>query len=163
MKKLVAAHKEIVFIVLIIVFLLIAIVLGVWLAPDKKENKKSNDKYQFTGEVKEIEGTTEYSNDDLKKDHCIDDICISEATFYYLGNEGRVDYVITNKSSSKQSGSYKMVFGDDYLVVYFTDLEPGKPVKTTSQYVGKTIPNMENYTLEYLTEEEKSKIIVSNY
>ena len=163
MKKLVAAHKEIVFIVLIIVFLLIAIVLGVRLAPDKKENKNSNDKYQFTGELKEIEGTTEYSNDDLKKDHCIDDICISEATFYYLGNEGRVDYVITNKSSSKQSGSYKMVFGDDYLVVYFTDLEPGKPVKTTSQYVGKTIPNMENYTLEYLRKKKKSKIIVSNY
>ena len=71
MKKLINTHKETVFIVLIIIFLLIAIFLGVWLAPDKKENKKSNEKYHFTGEVKEIEGTTEYSNDDLKKDHCI--------------------------------------------------------------------------------------------
>ena len=163
MKKWINTHKEVIFIVLIIVFLLLAIVLGILLAPGKKENQKSNDKYHFTGEVKEIAGTTKYSNDNLKKDHCIDDICITEATFYYLGDEGRIDYVITNKSSSKKSGSYKMVFGDDYLIIYFTDLEPNKSFKTTSQYVGKTISNMDDYTLEYLSEEEKSKIIVSNY
>lgn len=163
MKKWVKAHKETVYIVLIIVALLVVIILGVLLAPEKKDNPKSNNNYHFTNEVKEIEGTVEYSTDDLKKDHCIDDICISDATFYYLGDEGRIDYVVTNNSSSKKSGSYKMVFGDEYLVVYFTDIEPGKSFKTTSQYIGKTIPNMDDYTLDYLTDEEQSKIIVSNY
>ncbi len=163
MKKWFSKHKNNFVFGLIGLCFIGAVVLGIILAkePDK-ENKITDNKYHFSTEVVERTDTKEYSNDVLQSKHCLDDICISEAKFYYLENEGRVDYTIENIGNKVQSGFLKMIFGGDSLVVAFSDLEPGKVVHTTSQYGGQTIKDMSDYTLDYLTEEEKNSIIVSN-
>ena len=52
-----------------------------------------------------------------------------------------------------------MVFGGDKLIISFKNLEPGKAHKSTAQYLDKTISNMNDYSLEYLTEEEKNYVV----
>ena len=160
MKKKLKKRKKMLLGMLIGVSFVIVVVVAVILAPGKKEESTfKNDNYYISGEIKEATGTKEYSNETLQSKHCLDDICISEAKFYYLDNQGRVDYVIENVGSTKKSGLYKMVFGEDKLIISFKNLEPGKTHKSTAQYLDKTISDMNDYSLEYLTEEEKNSVV----
>ncbi len=161
MKKWLKKNKMIGLILLIIFTIVLLLILMV-LFSSKKEKKVPTNQYSFSKEVKELTGTKEYETEALKSKHCLDGICISEAKFYYLDNQGRVEYVIENVSSEVKSGLYKMVFGGDHLVVSFTNVKPGDSYKTVSQYLGQTISYMDDYSLEYLSEDELKTVNVSN-
>ena len=125
-------------------------------------NDKTHEKpYILSDGVAEIPGTITYTNDDLKKGHCLDGICVLDVTFYYIDDEGRLECTILNQSSKEESGYLKLVFGEDRLTVVYRNLSPGKMVKTISKYHKLTIPDKDDYVLEKLTDEEISKIKVS--
>ena len=52
-----------------------------------------------------------------------------------------------------------MVFQEQSLVISIKDLAPGESIKTSSYYLGIKINNKEDYLLQELTDEEKSKIV----
>ena len=130
------------------------------LSPSSKEDEMGDgaNSYQFSEEVVSYPGSQEYSNDDLKKEHCQDNICIINLTFQYADNLGRVDYTILNKTKKTVTGYYYLIFGEQKLLVAFKDLAPGKSVTTYSQYFGIEIEDKTGYVLRKATEEELSKI-----
>ena len=163
MKKFVQKY----YIVLLLVFLIICIAfcfLFLSSGKDKKkeEIKSDRNKYNFSNQITEVEGTQYYTNDSLQSSHCLEDICIERASFFYNGNNGRVEYTIKNQSNKKASGYLKMVFGNKALYVSYKDLEPGKSVRSVSSYLDVKISNKEDYRLEKLTKDEMRKIKVSN-
>ena len=90
--------------------------------------------------------------------HCLDDICISELTFYYIGDSGRIEYTISNHSDKKVSGYFKLVFQNQSLIAVYRDLDVNKSIRTKSQYVDTKISNKDDYVLKKLTKEEISKL-----
>lgn len=121
-----------------------------------------NEDYHFTGNVVEVSGTEIIENDQMKADHCLNDICISNAIFYYADGSGRVDYTIHNQSSKTASGYLKMNFGSNSLIVAYQDLRGNESIQTTSQFLDMKFSNVTDYILEELSEEEINQIIVSN-
>ncbi len=114
--------------------------------------------YNFSDKVEELPGTVVYSNPKLKSAHCLDGVCIDEATFYYIDDTGRVDYLITNNSNEKKSGYLKMKFSKGYLLIAYNNIGVGASVKTTSQYKGFDLSKESDYVLENLSEKELSEI-----
>ena len=154
--KFIKKHGILIIIVLIVILVIVGVIL--FLNSMKKDTGKGNE-YDFDDEVIELPGTTSYKNDELSAKHCLNNICIDKATFYYNDNIGRVEYTITNTSKTKKSGYLKMVFKDKSLIVVYKDLEPNKTIKSQSQYQGVEIEDKSNYKLEKLTQEEINKII----
>jgi len=155
------SKRNILIIILISIAIILVGIILLFVVPKKKddEKEKKTNSYKFSKEVIEIPGTKEYTNEVLSSKHCLDNICIENAKFYYRDNEGRVEYNIINTGKKKTSGLLKMVFDNQQLVVSYKDLKPNKKVKSKSEYSGMEINNKEDYKLLELTSEEKSKII----
>ena len=147
-------------IIIIAIILLVIIGLILFFNSGKEEPRENN--YTFNLEYSEIPGTIVYNNEKLTSEHCLNEVCISDVTFYYRDDEGRVEYNITNTSSDYKkvkSGYLKMVFDDKSLLIVYSDLRSGMTVKSQTQYMGMEIKNKEDYKLEKLTKKEISKIV----
>lgn len=149
-------NRILIVIVLIIILVIVGVVL--FLTSNPKDTGKGNS-YTFGDDVIDLPGSTTYKNDLLSSKHCLNNICISDATFYYNDEVGKVEYTITNTSKKKVSGYLKMVFNEQSLLIVYNDLKPNKTIKSESQYVGIEIKDKSDYKLEELTKEELSKII----
>lgn len=146
-------------IILTIIFLGIGL-FEIILFSQKKEEKGSNgNNYHFSNEVKEEEGIVIYTNPQLKAAHCLNSICIEDASFYYNKDGGRVEYTIHNQSNDVYEGYLKMIFQEQSLVVAIRKLAPGQSVKSSSYYLGIEIKDKDDFVLQELTEDEKSKIV----
>ena len=147
-------------IILIIGLIIILIIIGLILYLNKKPRPANiGNSYKFNGEEIELPNTVNYKNEKLSSKHCLKDICIEDANFYYNEEIGRVEYTITNLSDKTVSGYLKMVFNDSYLVITYKDLLPKKSIKSFSQYMGVEIKDKSDYKLEKLSKEEIKKII----
>ena len=118
--------------------------------------------YIISDKIEEEPNTQTYTNEVLASSHCLQSICVLNATFHYNDEIGRVDYSLENHSSEMATGFLKMVFGNQSLIISYQDLAPGNIIQTSSYYRGKKINNMEDYHLEELTDIEKSKIVYTN-
>ena len=154
--KFIKKHKILIIVVILIIILVVGVII--FLKNMKKDDGRGNE-YNFSDEVIELPGTVNYKNENLSSKHCLNDICISEATFYYNDKVGRVEYKITNTSKKKKSGYMKMVFKDKYLIIIYKDLNPGETIKSESQYMDMEIEDKNDYKKEELTKEEINKII----
>lgn len=148
-------HKTLSIICLIVLLLIICVILVLVFKP---KDPKITGSYR-EGEVIELPGSKTYNNENLIAKHCLNGICISDATFYYNDEFGRIDYTITNTSKETKSGYLKMVFGDESLIIAYSDLKPNKSVKSSSQYWKVEINDMTDYKLEKLSDKEISQII----
>ena len=138
-------------IILIIGLIIILIIIGLILYLNKKPRPANiGNSYKFNGEEIELPNTVNYKNEKLSSKHCLKDICIEDANFYYNEEVGRVEYTITNLSNKTVSG---------YLVITYKDLLPKKSIKSFSQYMGVKIKDKSDYKLEKLSKEEIKKII----
>lgn len=155
MKKL----KENKLTLIIILAMIILIIVGVVLFfTSNPTGKKILNNYNFKDETVELDGTNVYKNENLYSKHCLNGICINEATFYYNDKEGRVEYTITNTSNEVKSGYMRMIFGSQSLVIVYKDLAPNKTINSRSQYEGVDIKDKSDYKLLEFTEEEISKM-----
>ncbi len=153
-------NKKIKYIIIAIIILLLVGFVEIIIFSQKKENDTSSiNAYHFTGKIKEADDIIIYSNPQLKASHCLNYLCIENASFYYNSNSGRVEYTIHNLSNSVYDGYLKMVFQEQSLIVSIKNLAAGESIKSSSYYLGIEINNKEDYLLQELTEEEKSKIV----
>ena len=150
-------------IVIAAVFLLVGIVEMVIFSRKEKDNNPDTSKlqshYDFSEKVEERPGTQKYSSETLSASHCLDGICVENATFYYTDAGGRLEYTLMNQTNETASGLLKMVFDKQSLIIAYQDLAPGAKVETSSYYTNKTIEKMEDYHLEHLSEEDNKKIV----
>ena len=156
MKKL-FKNKRLILILVIIILIIVLVVIGLVLGR-KKETELINN-YKFNNSREELPNTKEYTNDKLKEAHCIDGICIENVTFYYDGDNGRVEYNIYNKNSKEDSGYLKMIFKDKELIVVYNNLDIGSIRNSKSSFSKMKISNKEDYTLKKLSKSEIKKII----
>ena len=154
--KFIKKHGIIIIIVLIIILLIIGLILYLNARP-KLKNIGNN--YYYSENIVELPGTVTYKNDSLSSEHCLNNICISDVTFHYNNEVGKVDYKITNNSNKIVSGYLKMVFQNQSLLIVYKDLVPKRTINSSSQYMGIEIKDKSDYKLEKLSKEEIKKII----
>ena len=162
-------NKKILIIIILILLAVVAICLGFVFSskgdtPKKeKENKTeeyySNSRYDYSDEVVEPTGTEVVKNESMSKEHCLNNICVSDAVFYSNDEMGRVECKVTNRTSKTATGFIKLNFGSNSLIVTYEKLKPGKSVNTTAEFFDMDFGKVEDFTLEELTEEELSNII----
>ena len=168
MKKL--TSKKLIVILILVLLAVFAFVIGIVILykTDNKGNDKDNDnkkeyysntRYNYTGKIKEPEGTVVVKNNAMSKEHCLNDICVSDATFYSNDEMGRVDCTVTNKKLKKVTGYLKLNFGNNSLIIMYKDLEPGKSTKTSAQFFDMDFGKVEDYTLQELTDEDLKNIV----
>lgn len=147
-------------IILIIVLIVILITVGIILFLNRNPRRDNvGNSYKYNNEVVELPNTVTYKNEKLSEKHCLKNICISDVTFYYNEEIGRVEYTITNNSNKTVSGYLKMVFNDKSLVVVYKDLSPKQTINSFSQYSGIEINDKSDYKLEKLSKKEIKQII----
>jgi len=154
--KFIKKHRILIVSILLVILIVVGVIL--FLNSRNVDTGRGNE-YKYEDEVIELPGTTSYKNDELSSKHCLNGICIDNANFYYNDEMGRVEYTITNTTKKRKSGYLKMIFKDKSLLIVYNDLEPGKTIKSVSQYQGIEIEDKSDYKLEKLTKEEISKII----
>lgn len=147
-------------IILIIVLIVILITVGIILFLNRNPRRDNvGNSYNYNNEIIELPNTVTYKNEQLTLKHCLKNICISDVTFYYNEEIGRVEYTITNDSNKIVSGYLKMVFNDKSLVVVYKDLVPKQTINSFSQYSGIEINDKSDYKLEKLSKKEIKQII----
>ena len=156
-------NKTVKILVVILVFFLILGVVEIILFTRNKQKKNLQNEYQFSTDTTKEDDIITYTNDNLKKSHCLDSICIENVVFYYYEDGGgRIEYTIQNTSDKEVSGMIKLVFGEESLIAYYAELGANSKIETSSYYQNKVIKNKDNYTLSKLSEEEESKVVVIN-
>lgn len=160
-------YKKFIFIGLIFVVLIIFILLITFLFRDKEEliydyYDKQNSNIVVSKDNKEIPGTFIRSIETLKKEHCKDDICISNVQIFYRKNQGRIEYEITNKSKKKVTGAFKLKFDNGKVTyVVFSKLKKGETRKGTISYTDTDYSNVYDYSIKKLSDKELKKLLNS--
>ena len=160
MKKFITENMRIIIIILSILILLL-IIIGLVLITNSTKDKNDQTDYTISNEVVELPGTKVLKSDKLAEEHCLDNICVSDVIIYTVNNEGRMECNITNKSNDTKSGYLRLKFNKESLIISYQDLLPDSSSKATAQYTNKKINDVDDYSLEKLTNEEQKSLIKS--
>ncbi|MBR1936128.1 MAG: hypothetical protein IJ842_00380 [Bacilli bacterium] len=139
--------------------LMICLVVLLLLLKPQKSTKHVKNYYNFSDEVVETPNTVVIKNDSMSREHCSNNICIKDVEFYYDSVQGRFNYTVINKTNVVQSGYLKLVFGEKSFIVVYSDVLPGKEKLNTSYFNIDNLKLTDDYILEELSEEDKSRII----
>ena len=145
-----------------LIIILLIVLLIIWGSYHKNNNGSTENavnNYNISEDVIDLPDTIYYSNETLTKEHCLNSICISNASFQYRNNEGTVYYDITNIGDSIESGLLKMNFSGTSLIVVFQEISPKKTISSSSQYVGMEILNKDDFVLEELDKSDMDSVI----
>ena len=153
--------KNIVIIIIIIAITIIFAGVLSLIISQNKNNSSNSEKYKLKETVKEMPGTKRYTTEQLRSSHCLEKICITDATFYYVDDKGRVEYTITNNSDDVVSGYLKMVFENQSLVIAYNSVNPHQTVKTASYYQNVVFDNKSDYVLQPLDKKDLENIVKS--
>lgn len=157
-------YKKIIYIILVLIFLLLLFIL-IYIFRDKDKYiyeylDEQNKNIVVKDTIKEKTGTFIRSLDSLSKEHCINDICIKKVIIYYIGDEGRIEYEITNKSKKKVSGALKLEFDNDKTTyIIYNKLKKKETVKGTISFTGTDLSNVYNYKLYEVEKDELKKLL----
>ena len=83
-----------------VLLLIVVVVAALFLGKKDADTNNATQNNYVIGPVEEKEGTTIYTSEVLKAEHCLDSICVEDVTFYYTEEGGRIEYSIINKSDS---------------------------------------------------------------
>ena len=155
MKKKINENMKSIIIVLSILILILIIGALVLIGKSNKNGYANI----IESEVVEFPGTKVISNDNLKKEHCLNDICVSDVNIYKVDNKGRLECKVENKSEQTRSGYLKLKFQETSFTIAYRDLKPGIFEKSIAQFTNKKITDTTDYVLEELTKEEEKSII----
>ena len=156
MKKKINENMKLIIIVLSILILILIVLALVLIS---KGNNTSGSGNRILDEVVELPGTKIITNDKLKQDHCLNDICVSDVKIYIIDNDGRLECKVVNNSKKTKSGYFKLVFQSTSFIIAYRDLKPGIFEKSVAQFTNKKITDTSDYVLEELTKEEQKSII----
>lgn len=121
---------------------------------------KSNENIVVSKDHKEKPGTLIRSTETLKKEHCKDDLCIKNIIIYYIKDEGRIEYEITNKGKRKATGALKLKFdnGNKIFIVY-NKLKKNEIKKGVISFSKNDFSNVYDYTLSFASKKELDKLL----
>lgn len=148
--------KKLILIIIIIALILVLVGISLFGPQNEKEEKKKLS--YISDEYVELPGTVTITNDALNSYHCIDFVCVSNVKIYYVDNDGRVEYTITNFSDKVASGYFKLNFGNTYILASYNKLKVNKSVNATTMFISKDLSQATDYSIERLSDEEISKI-----
>ena len=137
-------------IILITIVLLVSILLIIIGALVGRKDDKDLSNYP--------EGTKLITNSRLQKEKCIDNICISDLHVYYVSKEGSVEFMLENKTDVKASGYYKIVLGNEQLIVYY-EFDGNDKYKSKAGYSDIDLSKAKDYKFEKLTKEDEKTIV----
>ncbi len=160
MEKFVKENKDSLILFATVLAFLLAIII-VALTSKKLQNEVENmgNEYIFEDKVVELPGTKEISTDELKAEHCLDTICITDVTVYSTESEGRIECTVTNKGEESASGYLRLKFGEKGVVVHYTDISPEDSSKVVAQFKGGSLQDATDYTIEKLSKSERKNIV----
>ena len=157
-------NKKIIYILFVLLFLLLLFLL-IYIFRDKdkyiyKYLDEQNKNIVVTDTQKEKNGTFIRSLDSLLKEHCKNNICIKNLIIYYIGDEGRIEYEITNKSKKKASGALKLEFDNGQVThIVYNKLKKKETVKGVISFTGTDFSNVYNYELFEVKKDELKKLL----
>lgn len=148
---------------LLIIILLILLLVFFFKNDDSKMYEKLNEQNKnivVSDTYKEKPGTLIRSLGSLREEHCKDDVCIKNVIIYYIKDEGRIEYEITNKSKKKVSGAFKLEFdnGNTTYVVY-NKLKKKETRKGLISFTNTDYSNVYDYTLKKVKDDELKKLL----
>ena len=148
----------IIMIIIIILILLLIIVTNVFNKDNININELEEGAYILPGEVKNTD-MKKVSNRGLKKEKCIDDICISNVYIECSKDGGYVHFSVTNKGKETKSGYLKLIIGDLDSVIIYSKVEPGKTKKSSTQYSDKDLGKAKDYSIQEFTTDDYKRIV----
>lgn len=135
-------------------FVIIAFILfGVAFAFNKINNLKKLDLSLYP------EGTKVNTTNNLKKKHCLEDICVSNVYIYYNNGTGTINYALSNKSKKKKKGNFKLIFDNNNEVVINYDFTKENNYESFASYMGNDLGKVKDYKLIKLSKSEEQAII----
>lgn len=137
-------------IILITIVLLVSILLIIIGALVGRNDDKDLSNYP--------EGTKLITNSKLQKEKCIDNICISDLHIYYVSKEGSVEFTLENKEDKKTSGYYKIVLGNEQLIVYY-EFNGKEKYESKAGYSDVDLSKAKDYKFEKLSKEDEKNIV----
>ena len=140
------------------------ILLGIILFSNSSSNKEKSpsnkdsvsnysEHYIYDNDI--YRDATVISNDNLNKEHCLDNICIKNLKIYQGPSYYNVELQIVNKTEEDKTNQLALVFGDRVLFVSYKDLKKGATSDYTIELGDEIISNTSDFTVRYLTNEEK--------
>ena len=93
MKNWIDKNRKLLIYIIIVLLVVLLLIFGLLFGGDRGRKKGSN-KYVYNKAIDEAPGTEKYSNENLIISHCLKGICISDTSFYYRDNDGRIEYTI---------------------------------------------------------------------
>lgn len=136
--------------VVAILILLILIIVNIFKTDDTKTTEGV---YIVPGEYTDP-NLVKVTNRNLKKEQCVDNICVSNIVINCDESYGKIDYVIKNKNKSKKSGYLKITIGDYSSYIIYNELGAGKSKNEYIFYNGYDLRKAKNYSIKKLTVDE---------
>lgn len=150
-------------IIVVIILLLLIVLLNVFKKEDDK--KKYNldytniDNIFFSDEVISDPDRVYVSNDDLSKQQCVNDFCVSDVFIVCYNNRGNINYSIVNKSDKTRSAYLKMIIDDKTSYIILDKLKPNKKYSSVIGYDGYDFRKVKNYKLEIMSIGEREAFV----
>ena len=141
-------------IIMVVIFIITVILSVITYDENNLEEDTVKNNYIISEKVVEMPGTKIITNDNMKAEHCLNDICLTNTTFYNNDKVGRVECMIINKTSEVKSGYLKLLVDGKSLVLSYSELEPQKEELVTIRYKGADFSSVEDFTLSKLSRQE---------
>ena len=160
-------YKKIIYVGLILLAILLVILLFSLIFGNKEEKilkdlDEKNKNIVVSKTKKEKPGTLIRNLDSLRKEHCKDDICVKNVIVYYIKNQGRIEYEITNNSKKKVTGAFKIKFDNgksSYII--FNKLKKNETRQGVISFTDLDLSNIYDYSLTRLKDDEFKKLVNS--
>ena len=160
-------YKKIIYVGLILLAILLVILLFSLIFGNKEEKilkdlDEKNKNIVVSKTKKEKPGTLIRNLDSLRKEHCKDDICVKNVIVYYIKNQGRIEYEITNNSKKKVTGAFKIKFDNDkssYII--FNKLKKNETRQGVISFTNLDLSNIYDYSLTRVKDDELKKLVNS--
>ena len=99
------------------------------------------------------------TNNGLKKEQCINDICISNVYIICTKIGGTIHFTVKNNSKKTKSGYLKINFDDYNTFIVYSKVEPGKTKNGFTTYHNHDLTKTNDYSISELTNDDLSRIV----
>ena len=110
----------------------------------------------FAGEYVD-KSFVEVTSDDLVKEQCDGNICVSITKIKCNKTMGSIYYKITNRGNSNISGYYKLSIGKKDIYLKYDNLGVNESFETTHSYTNADLRKVSSFTIKLLDESYKKR------
>lgn len=120
----------------------------------------SNVKYiTVSDELSDDPDRVKISGNNMKKEKCYDNICVSDVEILCYENVGTISYIIWNTENVSKEVYLKIQIGDFNGHILVDKLEPGDKYRGHIGYDGYDLRKTKSYKLKPMTEDEIKAVV----